>query len=278
MRQESVLGLSPAGFHRLAYTEWGDPSAPVLICAHGMARNGRDFDALAGALSDRRRVVCPDVVGRGGSDWLPSAPLYGFPQYCADMAVLIARLGVEQVDWVGTSMGGLIGMILAAQPKSPIARLVMNDVGAFVPQAAVERIADYVGKDPSFTDIDQLEAYLRQIYAPFGLLTPDQWKHLAAHSARPKPDGSLGLAYDPAIGEAFRAQGLVDYDFWAIYERITCPVLVIRGEMSDVLLRDTADQMTERGPAELVQIADVGHAPPLMDEAQIALVRDWLDR
>jgi pimeloyl-ACP methyl ester carboxylesterase len=218
------------------------------------------------------------VVGRGGSDWLPAGALYGYPQYCADMAVLIARLGVGQVDWVGTSMGGLMGMMLAAQPKSPIRRLVMNDVGPFVTKAALDRIAAYVGQDPSFADMGQLEAYLRQIYAPFGELTAEQWKHLAVHSARPSQDGSLGLAYDPAIGEPFEAGAMEDVDLWPVYERITCPILVIRGEMSDVLLKDTAEEMTRRGPAELVEIADVGHAPPLMDEAQIALVREWLDR
>jgi pimeloyl-ACP methyl ester carboxylesterase len=278
MTQESVLGLGTAGFHRMAYTDWGDRDAPAVICAHGMVRNGRDFDALAEALSNRRRVVCPDIAGRGTSDWLPAGAMYDFPQYCADMAVLIGRLGVERVDWVGTSMGGLIGMILAAQPKSPIRRLVMNDVGPFVPKAATERIAGYVGLDKSFVDMEELEAYLRQIYASFGDLTPEQWKHLAAHATRPKPDGSLGLAYDPAIGEVFRTRGIDDMDLWAIYEQVTCPVLVIRGETSDVLLAETAEEMTERGPAELIEIAGVGHAPPLMDEAQIALVRDWLDR
>ena len=279
MRQDSVRGLSPAGFHRMAYTDWGDAAAPALICVHGMVRNGRDFDALAGALADRRRVICPDVVGRGASDWLPAGALYGYPQYCADMTVLIGRLGVESLAWVGTSMGGLIGMMLAAQPGSPVTKLVMNDVGPFVTKAALERIAGYVGKDPSFADLAAVEAYLREVYAPFGTLPDAQWRNLARFSSRTKPDGSLGLAYDPAIGEVFETQEIADVDLWAIWDRIACPVLVIRGETSDVLLRETAEEMTRRGPkAELAEIAGVGHAPPLMDEGQIALVRDWLDR
>jgi len=161
MNQQSFLGLGPHGFHRIAYVEWGEARDPAVICAHGLTRNGRDFDRLAAALADARRVVCPDMAGRGRSDWLADGAGYGCPQYCADMNALIARLAVEAVDWVGTSMGGLIGLMLAAMPGSPIRRLVLNDIGPFIPKAALERMAGYVGKDPGFADRAALEAYLR---------------------------------------------------------------------------------------------------------------------
>ena len=184
MQAGHVRCLSAAGFHRMAYVEFlpaKRSSAPPVICAHGLTRNGRDFDRLAAALSQTRRVVSPDVVGRGQSDWLSDAAGYGYPQYCADMTVLLARLGAEQVDWVGTSMGGLIGMMLAAQPNSPIRRLVMNDVGSFVPAAALQRLGNYVGKDPHFADMAALEAYLRQTHAGFGAIDDAGWHHLAEH-------------------------------------------------------------------------------------------------
>ncbi len=279
MELRDLLGLSPAGFHRIVYTDWGTAGdRPPVVCVHGLVRNGRDFDALAEALSATRRVACPDVVGRGHSDRLPHHSLYGYPQYCADMTALVARLGTAQVDWVGTSMGGLIGMMLAAQPKTPVRRLVMNDVGPYVTKAALERIAGYVTRDPSFPDLGSLETYLREIYAPFGPLTDAQWRHLARHGHRRRDDGTLGLAFDPALGTVFKDQEIEDVDMWPVWERIRCPVLVLRGARSDVLPADIASQMTERGPkATLVAFSGIGHAPPLMADDQIAVVRDWLD-
>ncbi len=280
MASRRFRGLGPHGFHSVAYTEWRAAQAErTVVCVHGLSRNGRDFDSLAAALAGERRVACPDIVGRGQSDWLAVAADYGYPQYCADMAALIARLGVEEVDWVGTSMGGLIGMMLAAQPKSPVRRLVMNDIGPFVPKAALQRIGGYVGKDPRFATVDALEAYLREIYAGFGPLADDHWRHLAEISARPV-GGGFGLAYDPAIGLPFEdPEAIEDVDLWALWDAITCPVLLLRGAESDILLAETADEMTARGPkATLHTIAGVGHAPALMDGAQIEVVRDWLLR
>ena len=275
-----LLGLSPAGFHRLAYTEFGQAGGnglPPLICVHGLTRNGRDFDLLAGALQTRRRVVCPDIVGRGRSDWLPDPALYGYPQYLAGMSALIARLDAPAVDWVGTSMGALIGMMLAAQPNSPIRRLVVNDAGPSIPAASLQRIAGYVGADPSFPALDALESYLRQIHAPFGPLTDRQWAHLAEHSARRRDDGMLGLAYDPTIAAAFSGE-IEDVDLWPVWDRIECPVLVLRGAESDLLTADVAREMGTRGPtSRLVDIPGCGHAPALMAEDQIAIVREWLD-
>lgn len=280
MSERSVLALSAAGFHRMAYTQWGrDDAGRTVVCAHGLTRNGRDFDVLALALAEGRRVVCPDVVGRGRSDWLARPDLYGYPQYLADMTVLLARLDVDAqgVDWVGTSMGGLIGLFLAAQPKSPIRRLVVNDVGPFVPKAALERIGGYVGKDPVFEDIAALESYLRFVLMGFGSLGDAQWRHLAEHSARSRPDGRYGLAYDPAIGGAFQGE-LTDVDLWPLWDAVRCPVLVLRGGESDLLLPETAAEMTTRGPkARVVEFPHVGHAPALMDEGQIAVVKRFLD-
>ena len=278
MKQRNLHCLNPGGFHRLAYTEWGDPHATrTVVCVHGLTRNGRDFDSLAERLSARCRVVCPDIVGRGASDWLPAGAQYGYPQYLSDMATLIARLDVEAVDWIGTSMGGLVGMMLAAQPQTPIRRLVMNDVGPLVPKASLERLAAYVGRDPSFTDQDALEAYLRQVHAPFGPLTDAEWRHLATHSTRQRADGSLGLAYDPAIAAIFTGQPLQDVDLWPVWDAVQAPALVVRGAESDMLTGEIAAQMTERGPrAALVTLAGCGHAPTLSHDDQMAPVLSWL--
>jgi pimeloyl-ACP methyl ester carboxylesterase len=278
MREHSFLSLSPSGFHRVVYGDFGDPENDnVLICVHGLTRNGRDFDTLAEALCDRYRVICPDVPGRGRSDWLPVKEDYGYPLYCAAMASLIAHLNVEAVHWVGTSMGGLIGMLLAAQPKTPIKRLVMNDVGPLVPKAALERIASYVGEDRRFASLQALEAYVREIYAPFGELGEAQWRNLVDSSARSTADGDFGLNYDPAISTPLRSMPLEDVDLWPMWDRVSCPVLLIRGETSDVLLADTAEEMQRRGPAtEFMELKGMGHAPTLMSEGQISVVRDWL--
>ncbi len=277
MRAGHLLNLSPGGFHRMAYVLWGGGGRggrrPV-ICVHGLTRNGRDFDRLARRLCADRLVICPDVVGRGQSDWLRDPAGYGYAQYCGDMAALIARLDVDEVDWVGTSMGGLIGMTLAAQPKSPIHRLVMNDIGPIVPAAALNRLGGYVGKDPRFDDLSGLEAYLRQIHAPFGVLDDAAWRHLAEHSHRRLPDGRFGLAYDPGIGKGFAAALTRDVDLSALWQKVACPVLVLRGAESDLLLATTARDMGAK--AKVVEIPGVGHAPSLMVPAQIELVRSWL--
>ncbi|NCF27094.1 MAG: alpha/beta fold hydrolase [Gammaproteobacteria bacterium] len=278
MRHGSYLSLNSNGFHRVAYTQWGDSDNPrVLVCVHALTRNGRDFDTLAAALAGDYRVVCPDVVGRGASDWLTDKSDYGYPQYLSDMAALVAHLNADSVHWVGTSMGGLIGMLLAALPGSPVTRMVMNDVGPLIPKAALERIAGYVGDDPHFSDLQELDEYLREIYAPFGPFTDEQWQGLVRSSARALDNAKIGLAYDPGIAEPLKAMPKEDVDLWSTWSKVPCPVLVIRGEQSDLLLADTAEQMTTSGPgAELAVLAGMGHAPTLMSEDQIALVSDWL--
>lgn len=280
--RKSYLGLSQSGFHRLSYTEWGDERSPhVVICVHGLARNARDFDALAQALAPRCRVLCPDVAGRGQSDWLARKEDYAYPQYLADMTVLIGRATAHlptdaRIDWVGTSMGGLIGLLLAAQPRHPIRRLVLNDVGPFVPKAAIERIASYLGKAHAFASFEEAERYVRVVSAPFGPLTDAQWRHLTEHSVHREPDGSWVLNYDPGIAVPLAHQ-VRDVDLWAYWDRIDCPVLVLRGVESDLLLAHTAQEMTRRGPrAQLIELAGIGHAPALLTADQIAPIRDFL--
>ena len=278
MRRGSYLSLSSKGFHRVAYTEWGDcDNSRVLICVHGLTRNGRDFDTLAEALAGEYRVVCPDVVGRGVSGWLADKYDYGYPQYLSDMVALMAHLDADSVHWVGTSMGGLIGMLLAAQTDSPITRMVMNDVGPLIPRAALERIVSYVGDDPHFPSMEKLDDYLREIYAPFAPFTEAQWQALVRSSARELGNGEIGLAYDPGIAAPLRTMPLEDVDMWPVWSAVQCPVLVIRGEQSDLLLAETAATMTTTGPrAKLEVLAGIGHAPTLMSDDQIALVSDWL--
>ena len=282
MREGKVRCLSTAGFHKVAYVEWGHADNPkVLVCVHGLTRNGRDFDFLAQALEADYRVICPDIVGRGKSDWLANKSLYVLPQYCADMVTLLAWLNVETVDWLGTSMGGLIGMTLAAQPGNPIRRLVLNDVGPVITGVSLARIGDYLGKPPRFDRIEEAEAYVRQVSAPFGPLTDTQWRHLTVHAVHQAKDGKIEFVYDPGIAQVYRQSQLLsggkDVELWPLFDAITCPTLLLRGEKSDLLTPQTAQAMTQRGPhAKLIEVPDVGHAPTLMDEAQIAPVREFL--
>lgn len=282
-RLRKVLCAGPHGLHHIAYTEWGASDNPeVVVCVHGLTRNSRDFDELACALAADYRVVCPDVVGRGRSDWLGVKADYGFPLYIADMVTLIARLDVEAVHWVGTSMGGLIGMLIAALPHSPVQRLVLNDVGPLITPLALQRIAQYVGTAPVFADLDAAEAYLREICAPFGALSDAQWRHLTRHSVRPQQAqdqaGGYVMHYDPALGERFRTAPVdAPVELWSAYDAIRCPTLALRGAESDLLAPETLHQMAQRGPrAQTVEFPAVGHAPMLMDPAQIAVVVDFL--
>jgi pimeloyl-ACP methyl ester carboxylesterase len=275
-RRRSVQCASPRGLHRMAYLEWGDArNRDVLVCVHGLTRTGRDFDELARALCGQFRVVCPDVAGRGDSDRLPDATLYGVAQYASDMVTLIARLDVETVSWLGTSMGGLIGMALAAQPGSPVKRLVLNDVGPLVTRASLERLASYVGKAPAFASVQEAERYIRDISAPFGPHSDAQWRFLTETWLRRNDDGTWRAHYDPRIAEPFKADQ--DLELWALYDAVRCPTLLLRGELSDLLLRATAEEMKRRGPrASVVEIRGVGHAPTLLNPDQIAPVREFL--
>lgn len=279
-REHTVQCLSPTGLHRIAYTEWGDARNPrVLVCVHGLSRVGRDFDDLARALCADYRVVCPDIVGRGRSDWLADPTDYQIPQYVADMVTLLARLDADSVHWVGTSMGGLIGVALAAMPDAPITRLVLNDVGPLLKADALKRIAEYLGQSPVFADFAQAEAYIRAVSASFGLTTDAQWRRLTEVSLVAAAGGGWRLHYDPAIAVPLRTQGSgsVDIDLWHIYDAIRCPTLVVRGAQSDLLDRTTLAAMAIRGPhAATIEIPEVGHAPMFMDPGQIDIVRNFL--
>lgn len=277
MRRHTLRYLLAGRFHSLAWTEWGPAEGEPVVCVHGLTRTGRDFDALAEYLAGQgRRVLCPDLPGRGASDWLADPALYAPPAYVVALGHLLARLE-GPVDWVGTSLGGICGIAVAATPGNPIRRLVLNDIGTLVPRAALARIRDYIGNAPVFADLAGLEAHLRAVHAPFGRLTDAEWRHLAATSARPGPDGrGVLLHYDPAIAVPIRAAEPADLDLSPFWAAITGPVLLIRGAESDLLLAETARAMAARPGVELVEIPGCGHAPALMDPAQIDVVAGFL--
>lgn len=279
----TVQCLSPAGLHRMAYWEWGERTNPrVLVCVHGLSRQGRDFDRLAQALSAHYRVICPDVVGRGRSDWLANPALYQVPTYVADMVSLIARLDVEQVDWVGTSMGGLIGLGLASLPNSPVRRLVLNDVGPVIELESLKRIASYLGQPLRWDSVEQGAAYLRSISASFGPHSDADWLALSQPMFKPDDAGGVKLHYDPRLVAGFPAltpevAQATSAALWAAYDAVRAPTLLLRGAESDLLSAATALAMTQRGPrARLHEVAGVGHAPTLVDSAQIEVVQRFL--
>lgn len=283
-RLNYVQCLSTAGLQRMAYWEWGERDNPrVLVCVHGLSRQGRDFDALARTLSSSYRVICPDVMGRGRSDWRPDPALYQVPAYVADMVTLLARLDVERVDWVGTSMGGLIGLGLASLPESPVARLVLNDVGPAIQYAALERIGSYLGRQMDFASVEEGAAQLRVISQGFGPHSDADWLALSEPMFKPAPDGAgVRLHYDPKIAAPFAAltpemAAAGEAMLWRAYEALRCPTLLLRGADSDLLTRATAEAMTHRGPrAQLHEFAGVGHAPTLVSREQIEVVRRFL--
>ncbi|MBY0431614.1 MAG: alpha/beta hydrolase, partial [Rhodospirillales bacterium] len=259
--------------------EWGRPDNPrVLVCVHGLTRCAHDFDWLAQALENDCRVICPDVAGRGASDRLPDGA-YDFPVYLNDMAVLLARLDVEEVTWLGTSMGGIIGMLLAAQPGTPITRLILNDIGPFIPAASITRLKSELGAAivTRMADLAAAEACLRIINEPFGPISDDQWKRMAVYMTRPVEGGGLRWHYDPAILKSLAEGEPKDVVLWPFWEQIKCPVLLLRGETSDLLPAETAVEMTRRGPCcEAHTVPGCGHAPSLMHPEHITLVKEWL--
>jgi pimeloyl-ACP methyl ester carboxylesterase len=276
MRQHNFLGLNKDGFHTLYYTEWGDKENPnIVVCNHGLTLNSRYFDWFAKACEDHYRVICPDVVGRGLSDWI-NPDYYWYPQYLRDAASLLARLGTVSVNWVGTSMGGVIGMNLAAMKGTPIKKLVLNDVGPFIGKESLAAIANYIGKDERFKSVEEVDAFIRKLYPKFGNLTDAQWRHLARVGSQLTEDGDLRLAYDPAIKENFR-KAVADVDDWALWEQIQVPILILRGSESAILTQDTLDEMLRRNKNATAHVFQgIGHAPPLMAGDQIDVVLDFL--
>jgi pimeloyl-ACP methyl ester carboxylesterase len=282
LKQLPVLGRG--GFRALAYAEWGSPNASrTIICVHGVSRTGRDFDTLAAALVEcDARVIVPDLPGRGRSEWLASAMHYTDRAYTSAMAALIARLDVEEVDWIGTSLGGHIGMMLAAERASPVRRLVLNDFGARVAASALRRIGGYLTRSWRFKSIEEVEAHLREALASFGNLSDAQWRHLSIHSVVRDAAGGFGFHYDPAIGMRFAIPIWYDIVLWQLWDKVECPVLIVRGEESDLLHAHTVELMLKRGRAAkagrvcAVEIAGCGHAPALMDSEQINIVKKFL--
>jgi len=283
-RFEAFPVLGPSGFTRMAYTEWGPrESEQTVICVHGLTRNSRDFDFLAQYLAQRgMRVIAPDLPGRGRSERLAHAQDYATPAYLSAMAGLLARINVPEVDWIGTSLGGHIGMELAALSGAPIRRLVINDFGARIQGRALNRLGNYLRLDQRFRTVKELEQHLRKIYEPFGVLTDDQWQHMAEHSAALGSDGWYGHNYDPAIKSLFLWPMMLDITLWHVWERVACPVLILRGENSDLLLPATVSRMQQRGIAaskglvHAVEIPGCGHAPSLMALDQMRLIEAFL--
>lgn len=282
-RLRHVACLDGRGLHRMAYWEWGDAANPrVLVCVHGLSRQARDFDTLALAMQDHYRVVCPDVVGRGESDWLADPAGYAIPAYVADMVTLVARLDVETVDWVGTSMGGVIGLGLGALDNTPLRKLVLNDVGPSIEFDALERIAAYLGAPVRWADLDEAADYLWSISSSFGPHTREQWLRLTAPQIKPDGEGRFKPHYDPAIGvpmaaitPAIAAAG--EALLWGAYDKLRHPTLVLRGSESDLLTAQTAHAMTQRGPrARVHEFPGVGHAPMLQQPDQVQVVREFL--
>jgi pimeloyl-ACP methyl ester carboxylesterase len=262
----------------LHYTEWGAEHAEAVVAWHGLARTGRDMDDIAEHLSRRWRVLCPDTIGRGLSQWSPDPER----EYCLDFYVKLAaafvdRLGLDCFHWLGTSMGGAIGTLAAAGPlRGRIRRLVLNDSGPQVAPAAIARIRSYAGSPAAFDTVSELEQYFRTIYKPYGALSDAQWRRLAETSTRRLPDGRVTPHYDPAMVMQFTHHEN-DYELWDAWDTLDLPVLCLRGVDSDLLLRETADAMRKRGPRSVVvEIEGCGHAPALNTPAQYALVERFL--
>lgn len=279
--------LNPGGFHRIHVTARDAVhNARALVCAHGFSRNGRDFDSLADAFADEWRVYCPDAAGRGHSDWLSQRDQYNYDQYLRDNATLVSHVTAPlasdaiapapAVDWIGTSMGGLVGMMLAAQPGTPLRRLVLNDIGAQINADALNRIGKYVRETPSFDTLAQYQTHLADIHSAFGALRDAQWAHLAAYSHRIEND-RIVPHYDPNIASAFDNTVEEDVDLWALWSAISIPTLVIRGAQSDLLTEATLDRMVELRPdTQVLEIGDAGHAPALMGANEIGVIRAFL--
>lgn len=272
-----IPAVSPAGLHRFAAHDWQGAGARTTVCVHGLTRNGRDFDYLAGALVEGgRRVLAPDMVGRGQSDWLADAAHYHPGQYVQDMVGVFGLAEGQDVDWVGTSMGGLIGMLIAAQNDSPIQRLVLNDVGPFVPQSALEDIVAGLG-ERLHDDRAGLADEFRQASVGWGELPEPVWEHMVEHGTRRTADGKWARAYDPGLAVPYASNPPADVDLWPVWQAISCPILVMRGQHSPILPADVAARMAERPNTALIDVPDCAHAPSLMVDDQITQVVDWLN-
>lgn len=279
-RTGKVRCISQHGFHQVAYGDWGDlHDDSLLMCVHGLTRNGHDFDAFAQRWQDKSRVVCPDLPGRGDSDWLNDPSDYHLLQYNMDMTVVAARFGYETYDWLGTSLGGLIGISLAGLDNSPIRRLILNDIGPEIPFSALRRITSYAGQQNTFPSVSDVEIHLRETLSPFGPMTDENWAQMAKTSSFETSDGFV-LHHDPDIMQNFRRYFMfMHFNLWKFWDRIRCPVLILRGEDSDFFTAGLLEKMIDRLPhAEAIEFEGVGHTPTLNAPSQIDPILDWLSR
>ena len=277
--EKSVKSLHPGGFHNIVYSEFEGNPEKTVVCVHGLSRNGRDFDWLAESLaSDGYRVICPDLPGRGRSPDFSNPAWYNYPQYMADMVALLAALNVDHVDWIGTSMGGLIGIMLASQQDHPIRRMIINDIGPFIPGAALQEIKQYVSLNPSYSTWEGFMSAFRKRQVNFGIQSEEEWEYLARTSSTQDKDGKYRLNYDTRIIFGLETSGHIgDVDLWPLWAQVNVPLLLLHGVNSNVLSRETLDKMLIGKKATAISFADVGHAPTLMNPQQIGAIKEWLE-
>lgn len=283
--EKSFLSLNSQGHHRIVYNDWGSPDGQPVICVHGLTGNGHDFDFLAqGLIKDGRRLIAVDLPGRGRSDFLATPLDYNYTQYYHDLTGLMAHAGITEpnsADWLGISLGGLLGIKLASLPDTPIRRLLLNDVGPIVPKAALDFIHSVISQTYVFDTIQDLETRMRNTRGlTWGPVTDEQWKHMAEHNARALDDGAITYAYDPNIAVIFEHTPIGDENLWLAWDKIKCPVMLIHGKKSVVLTRKIVDEMQARfngNSLHYIQYPDCGHVPSLWAPNQIADIRSWLN-
>lgn len=282
-QEKSYYGLHGNGQHRICYSDWGDKDANPLICVHGLTGNGHDFDYLAEDLINHgHRVIAVDLPGRGRSDFHDDPALYNYDQYMKDLHELLVDLNLEapgSVDWLGVSLGGLLGIRMASMENSPVKRLMVNDVGPSVPKEALDFIFGVISQDYAFDTVSDLEARMRETRGKtWGPVTDEQWHHMAEHNARGRDDGRITYAYDPKIGVVFEHSPIGDVDLWGQWAQIKCPTMLIHGADSTLLTEDIIERMRQNGPDfDLVTFDGCGHVPSLMAPNQIEILRSWLN-
>lgn len=285
-QEKSYFSFHQNGQHEIFYSDWGPEDANPIICVHGLTGNGRDFDFLAeGLIKHGHRLICVDLPGRGSSDFHDDPLLYNYDQYMRDLQELLVHLDLqapESVDWIGVSLGGLLGMRMAGQQHSPIKRLIINDVGPHVPQAALDFIYNVIAQTYHFDTVSDLEKRMRETRGlTWGPVTDEQWHHMAEHNARALEDGRITYSYDPQIARVFETSPIGDVDLWGSWNATKCPVFLIRGAESLLLTPDIVTTMKESGPGSgmhYVEFKGCGHVPSLMAPDQIKTIRDWLAR
>lgn len=285
MQEKYFWGATEDGFHKIVYREYGQRGKPVLVAVHGLTRNCFDFHFLAQSLQDSFHVFALDMVGRGNSDYVDPKH-YTYPQYIMDLTAFLARIDVPEVYWIGTSMGGLLGMIMGSFKNTPIRKLILNDVGPMVTSSVIKRLLDYAGIQLKAPTRQHMIDMARQVYAPFGFIQEKDWQELMAYNIHEQQDGSYTLAYDPLVTKQLEDQGDNHSDrdeegnltLWSYWEKLTCPVYVINGLKSDLLTPSILNKMASRGPSfQYYGVPDAGHAPWLIEDDICHRIREWLE-